>query len=45
MNAVVYYSSSGQTKKVAEKVAESLNFDCLDLLETTQKEFNKLVLA
>lgn len=45
MNAVVYYSGSGQTKKVAEKIAESLNFICLDLLETNQKEFNRLVLA
>ena len=45
MNAVVYYSGSGQTKKIAEKIAESLNFACFDLLETTQKEFNLLVVA
>lgn len=45
MNAVVYYSGSGQSERIACQIAKDINFNCINLLKTAKNEFDNLVLV
>lgn len=45
MNAVIYYSNTGQSKKVAEVLAQQTKYRLLDLTRTSERNFGNVALV
>ena len=45
MNAVLYYSNTGESKRIAEYLADKTGFDIFDITKTTQCEFASAVIV
>ncbi len=45
MNAVVYYSNSNESKKIAEYLSEKANYEIFDLRLVDQYKFNNLIIV
>lgn len=45
MNAVIFYSNTGQSKAVAQYISEQLNYPLIDIEKTQRKTYRELVLV